>query len=123
MNKFKLFAVLMMTPLFMACSKGPSDSEVEALIEEQYKQTESIMDDAMGSAGGDNAELKKAMGEMMAGMMPKLESVDEVNCDSAEGENTYLCTATLTQTINGKSRTDKASFKVHKVNDEWVLRP
>lgn len=117
----KLAIVLLLTPLFMACSKGPSESEVEGLIKAQYDQAQSLMDDAMASAGSENAEMTKAMGTMMAGMMPTLEDVKDVNCDAIEGDNTYMCTANIAQTINGKSRTDKASFKVYKVNDEWVL--
>lgn len=123
MGKFKLLSVVLVASLMSACSKGPSDSEVEALIEAQYEQSASIMDHAMASAGSENAELTQAMGAMMSGMMPKLEAVNDVNCDATEGDNTYLCTANITQVISGKSRMDKASFKVHKVNDEWVLRP
>jgi len=119
----KLFAVLLLTPLFVACSKGPSESEVEGLIEAQYQQANSAMNSAMNSASASaqDQEMAKAMGNMMAGMMPKLEGVDDVNCDSIEGENTYMCTANIKQTVGGNSSNNKASFKVYKVNDEWVL--
>lgn len=117
----KLVAVLLLTPLFVACSKGPSESEVEGLIEAQYQQAHSAMDDAMNNAGAEDQEMVKAMGDMMAGMMPTLEAVEDLNCDSVEGDNTYMCTANIKQTIGGNSRTDKGSFKVYKVNDEWVL--
>lgn len=119
-NLTKFAAILLLTPFLAACSKGPSDSDVESLIEAQYDQANSMMDSAMASAG--NSEVAGAMSEMMSGMMPKLEEVDNVNCDETDGENAYLCTADITQTIQGENRTDKASFTVHKVNDEWVLR-
>lgn len=120
MNKItKIAAVLLFTPLFTACSKGPTPGDVESLIHEQYAQADSMMESAMGKAG--DSEMAAAMSDMMAGMMPKLESVKNVNCDETDGENAYLCTADITQTIQGESRTDKANFTVHKVNDEWVL--
>ncbi len=116
----KRFAVLLLiTPLFIGCSKAPSETVVEGLIQDQYEQANSLMDDAVAQAGND--EMAQAMGSMLSGMMPTLESVDNVNCDSIEGDNTYMCTADITQTISGNSRTDKGSFKVYQVNDEWVL--
>jgi len=119
-NSFKKLAVIaVLTPLFAACSNAPSESTVEGLIEAQYEQANSMMDDAMANAGND--EMAKAMSGMMEGMMPKLESVENVNCDTTEGENTYMCTADITQTIGGNSQSNKTSFKVYQVNDEWVL--
>ncbi|HBH33660.1 MAG TPA: hypothetical protein DDW38_03805 [Psychrobacter sp.] len=111
---------MLLTPLFAACSKGPSAGDVEALIEAEYDQANSMMDSAIGSAG--SSEVARAMSGMMAGMVPKLEEVKNVNCDEADGDNAYLCTADITQTLQGETRTDKANFMVHKVNDEWVLR-
>lgn len=120
MNSFKKLAVIaVLTPLFAACSNAPSESTVEGLIEAQYEQANSMMGDAMANAGND--EMAKAMSGMMEGMMPKLESVENVNCDTTEGENTYMCTADITQTIGGNSQSNKTSFKVYQVNDEWVL--
>jgi len=117
----KLAIIAVLTPLFAACSSGPSDSDVEELIQTQYVKANSIMDDAMVQAGDD--EMAKAVSGMMAGMMPTLESVDNVSCDTTEGDNTYLCTADVTQTIGGNSRTDSGAFKVSDVNGEWVLTP
>lgn len=117
----KLAIIAVLTPLFAACSSGPSDSDVEELIQAQYDNANSIMDDAMVQAGDD--EMAKAVSGMMAGMMPTLESVDNVSCDTTEGDNTYLCTADVTQTIGGSSRTDSGAFKVSDVNGEWVLTP
>lgn len=118
-NLKKLALVLLLTPLFAACSSGPSDSTVEGLIEAQYEQMDSAMDDVVAGAGND--EMVQAMSGMMEGMMPKLESVDNISCDTTDGENTYMCTAEVTQSINGNSRMNKGSFRVYKVNDEWVL--
>ncbi|MDE4455009.1 hypothetical protein [Psychrobacter sp. DAB_AL62B] len=115
----KLAAIALLTPLFVACSNAPSESTVEGLIEAQYEQANSMMDDAMANAGND--EMAKAMSGMMEGMMPKLESVENINCVTTEGDNTYMCTADITQTIAGTSRTNKTNFKVYQVNDEWVL--
>ncbi|WP_025644534.1 MULTISPECIES: hypothetical protein [unclassified Psychrobacter] len=117
----KLAIIAVLTPLFAACSSGPSDSDVEELIQAQYDKANSIMDDAMVQAGDD--EMAKAVSGMMAGMMPTLESVDNVSCDTTEDDNTYLCTADVTQTIGGNSRTDSGAFKVSDVNGEWVLTP
>ena len=115
----KLAVVLLLTPLFVACSSGPSEGDVEGLIQAQYDKANSMMDDAMKNAGND--EMTKAMSGMMKGMMPTLESVENVNCDTTEGENTYMCTADITQTISGNRQTNNASFKVYQVNDEWTL--
>ncbi|KAA0915956.1 hypothetical protein FQ084_01165 [Psychrobacter sp. ANT_WB68] len=111
--------IALLMPLFAACSNAPSESTVEGLIEAQYEQANSIMDDAMANAGND--EMAKAMNGMMEGMMPKLERIENINCDSVEGDNTYMCTADITQTIAGNSRTNKTNFKVYQINDEWVL--
>ncbi len=120
MKKLKKLAfILLITPLFAACSSGPSESDVEELIQAQYDKANGMMDDAMAQAGDD--EMAKAMSGMMAGMMPTLESVDNVSCDTTEGDNTYLCTADVTQTIGGTSRTDSGVFKVNDVNGTWVL--
>ncbi len=118
-NFKKLAAVLLLMPLLVACSSGPSESDVEGLIQAQYDKANSMMDDAMAQAGND--EMAKAMSGMMEGMMPKLEKVENINCDTTEGENTYMCTADITQAIAGNSRTNKTNFKVYQVNDEWVL--
>ena len=109
----------LLTPLFIGCSNAPSDETVEQLVVTQYEQANSMMDDAMANVGND--EMAKAMSGMMEGMMPKLESVEDINCDEAGGENTYVCTADITMNIAGNNRTNRTSFKVYQVNDEWVL--
>ena len=115
----KLVVVALLTPLFAACSNAPPESTVEDLIESQYEQANTMVNDAVANAGND--EMAKAMSGMMEGMMPKLEKVENINCDTTEGENTYMCTADITQAIAGNSRTNKTNFKVYQVNDEWVL--
>lgn len=120
MTNFKTLVMLAIaTPLLAACSDAPSASTVEGLIENQYEQASNMMDGAMSQAGND--DMAKAVGSMMAGMMPKLEDVNNVNCDSADGENTYRCTANITHSIGGNSQTNSTNFLVYKVNDEWAL--
>ena len=120
MTHFKKLAVVaLLTPLFAACSNAPPESTVEDLIEAQYEQANTMVNDAVANAGND--EMAKAMSGMMEGMMPKLEKVENINCDTTEGENTYMCTADITQAIAGNSRTNKTNIKVYQVNDEWVL--
>ena len=120
MENFKRLAfIVVFTPFFAACSNAPSESTVEGLIEAQYEQTTKIVEDTKANAG--NNEMAKAMSSMMESMMPKLERIENINCDTAEGDNTYLCTADVTQTIAGNSQTNKTGFKVYQVNDGWVL--
>ncbi|WP_201596050.1 hypothetical protein [Psychrobacter vallis] len=120
MTHFKKLAVIaVLTPLFAACSNAPPESTVKGLIEAQYEQANTMVNDAVANAGND--EMAKAMSGMMEGMMPKLEKVENINCDTTEGKNTYICTADITQAIAGNSRTNKTNFKVYQVNDEWVL--
>ncbi|MGP9830708.1 hypothetical protein [Psychrobacter sp. AOP1-A1-60] len=120
MSSFKkMILITMLTPLFIACSDGPSESTVEGLIEAQYEQANSMMNGAMTSDGND--EMVKALSGMMENIIPKLESIENISCDTTEGENTYMCVADITQTVGGNSTTNKASFKVHQVNNEWVL--
>lgn len=114
-NLKKLGFLIVLTPLFAACANGPSENDVEGLIHSQYDQANSMMDDVMAQAG--NTEMVKAM----SGMIPKLDKVENVSCDVAEGNNTYLCTADVTQTVDGNSRTDKGNFKVKDVDGKWVL--
>lgn len=119
----KFSTVFLIAPLVIACSNGPSDAEVESLIEGQYEQVDSMMNHRIEGIGGmANSDIASAMRSMMSGMMPELEGVDNINCDETDGKNTYLCTADVTEKVQGESRTDKANFTVYKVNDEWVLR-
>ena len=107
------------TPFFAACSNAPPESTVEGLIEAQYEQTTKIVEDAKANAGND--KMAKVMSGMMESMMPKLERIENIDCDTIEGENAYLCSADVTQSIAGNSQTNKTGFKVYKLNNEWVL--
>ena len=115
----KLAVIALLTPLFMACTNPPSESTVEGLIKAQYEQTDKIIEDAVASASNDKMAI--TMHNMMERMMPRLENIDHINCDTTEDRKTYVCTADITQTIAGISRIDKTSFDVSKVNGEWTL--
>ena len=115
----KLAVIALLTPLFTACANPPSESTVEGLIEAQYEQTDKIIEDAVASA--DNDQQAIAISNMMENMMPRLENIGHINCETTEDRNTYLCTADITQTIAGISRIDKTRFDVSKVNGEWTL--
>lgn len=115
----KLAVIALLTLLFTACSNPPSESIVEGLIIAQYEQTDEIIEDAVANAGND--KMAKTMRTMMENMMPKLERIENLNCDMTEDRNIYMCTADITQTITGTSRIDKTSFKVSKVKGEWAL--
>lgn len=115
----QLAMIGLLTPLLIACSNAPSDNDVQALIEAQYEQANTMMADAVADMSDDKDV--QSISEMTRSMMPKLESVEDINCAEADGKNTYVCTANITQTIAGNSRTNKTSFKIYQVNDEWVL--
>ena len=120
MRNFKKSVFIMVfTPFFTACSNAPPENTVEGLIEAQYEQTTKIVEDAKANAGND--KMAKAMSGIMETMMPKLEHIENIDCDTIEGENAYLCSADVTQTIAGNSQTNKTGFKVYLINDEWVL--
>ena len=120
MEDFKKWAfIVVFIPFFAACSKAPSESTVEGLIEAQYEQANKLVEDAKANAGND--EIAKATSGLMESMMPKLERIENTNCDTIEGENAYICSADVTQTIAGNSQTNKTGFRVYKLNNEWVL--
>lgn len=115
----KLTMIALLTPLFTACANPPSESIVEGLIEAQYEQTDKIIAEAVASASNDKMAI--TMRDMMERMMPRLENIGHINCETTEDRNTYMCTADITQTIAGISRIDKTRFDVSKVNGEWIL--
>ena len=123
MGKFKKLTLLLLYILFFVTySKAPPDSTVEQLIAAQYKEGNKIMQAAKTNASNNkNDKMAQDISSLMERMMPTLERVENIDCDSVEGDNTYMCTADITQTIAGNSRTNKTSFKVYQVNDEWVL--
>ena len=120
MGNFKKWVFMMICmPFFAACSNAPPESTVEALIEAQYEQSIKIIADAKANAGND--KIAKATSAMMESMMPTLEHVEKIDCDTIEASNAYLCSADVTQTIAGNSQTNKTGFRVYKLNNEWVL--
>ena len=115
----KLTLIVMLAPFFSACTQGPPENTVKGLIEAQYAQTDSLINEAVANAGNDKVQI--TMGTMMQSMLPRLERIENIHCNRTEGENNYTCTADITQTIVGKSQTNKTGFKVYKVKGEWVL--
>ena len=120
MKQVKQLAVIaLLTPLFAACANPPANSIVEALIIAQYEHSDRIVEEAAANAGDDKAA--NAMSNMMTSMMPKLERIENIDCDTTDDSNIYVCTADITQTIAGTRRIDKTRFRLSQVNDEWVL--
>ena len=120
MGDFKRWALTVVLILFFAtCSNGPSESTVEGLIAAQYEQGIEIMEAAKANAGND--KMAQDISSLMERLMPKLERIENINCDRVEGENTYMCSADITQTIAGNTRTHKTNFKFYQVKREWVL--
>lgn len=121
MDSFKKMSLMVILAAFSsACSRPPADSTVKELIEAQYAQTDNLITEALANAGND--KMKKTMADMMTAMLPTLERIENIHCDRTEGENSYTCSADITQTIVGNSQTNKTGLKVHKVKGEWVLR-
>lgn len=115
----KLVVIALLTSIITACSNPPSETIVEGLIKAQYEQTDKIIEDAVANAAND--KMAKPLRNMMENMMPRLERIENLKCDTTEDRNIYICTADITQTIAGTSRIDKTSFKVSKVKGEWAL--
>lgn len=103
-NLRKLALLLLLPPLLAACSNVPADDIVEGLIRAQYEQ-------AHGMTSAAHSKV----------VMPTLESVSNVKCGAAEGEDNYRCVAEIVQSKDGKSETKKVNFLVYKYNGEWAL--
>lgn len=123
MENFKKLALIILLILFcVSYSKTPPDSTVEGLIAAQYEEGIKIMQAAKANASNDkNDKMAQDISSLMERMMPILESVENINCNRVKGEHTYRCTADITQTIAGNSRTNKTIFNVYQVNGEWTL--
>lgn len=126
MNSFKILAVIaVLMTLLSACSDVPAKSDVKDLIKTQYKQANTMTNEAMTVA--DNDKSNDAFDEVIKSAMPILDSVDNVNCDAIDagkndkGDDSYLCTADITQTMNGHTSINQVNFKVYKVDDKWIL--
>lgn len=120
MKSFKKLAILLLlSPLFVACSDAPAGSVVEELIKAQYEQAHNMT--ATNHGAGNHGAVSNASGESDKIKMPTLESVGDVKCGSAEGVDTYRCIAEITQSLDGKSETKKVNFLVYKFDDEWAI--
>lgn len=120
MGKFKKLTLLLLYILFFVTySKAPPDSTVEQLIAAQYKEGNKIMQAAKANAGND--KMAQDISSLMERMMPTLERVENIDCNRVKGNRTFSCTADITQTIAGNSRTNKTIFNVYHAKGEWTL--
>ena len=120
MGKFKKLAlIILFTLFFVTYSKAPPDSTVERLIAAQYQEGIKIMQAAKANA--DNDKMAQDISSLMERMMPTLERVENIDCNRVKGNRTFSCTADITQTIAGNSRTNKTIFNVYHAKGEWTL--
>lgn len=120
MGKFKKLTLFLLYILFFVTySKAPPDSTVERLIAAQYKEGIKIMQAAKANAGND--KMAQDISSLMERMMPTLERVENIDCNRVKGNRNFSCTADITQTIAGNSRTNKTIFNVYQVKGEWTL--
>ena len=120
MGKFKKLTLLLLFILFFVTySKAPTDSTVEQLIAAQYEEGNKIMQAAKANAGND--KMAQDISSLMERMMPTLERVENIDCNRVKGNRTFSCTADITQTIAGNSRTNKTIFNVYHAKGEWTL--
>ena len=126
MNSIKIVAVVaVFTTLLTACYEAPFDTTVENLIKTQYEQAGTETNEVMAIANKDKTN--EAFNNVIQSAMPVLDSVDNIDCEAIsagendEGNNSYLCSADITQTMNGHTSTNQGSFKVYKADGEWAL--
>jgi hypothetical protein len=119
-GKFKKLAlIILFTLFFVTYSKAPPDSTVERLIAAQYQEGIKIMQAAKANA--DNDKMAQDISSLMERMMPTLERVENIDCNRVKDNRTFSCTADITQTIAGNSRTNKTIFNVYHAKGEWTL--
>ena len=123
MGKFKQLAlIIVFTLFFVSYSKAPPDSTVARLIAAQYEEGIKIMQAAKANASSDkNNKMAQDISSLMERMMPTLERVENIDCNRVKGNRTFSCTADITQTIAGNSRTNKTIFNVYHAKGEWTL--
>lgn len=123
MGKFKQLAlIIVFTLFFVSYSKAPPDSTVARLIAAQYKEGIKIMQAAKANASSNkNNKMAQDISNLMERMMPTLDRVENIDCNRVKGNRTFSCTADITQTIAGNSRTNKTIFNVYQVKGEWTL--
>lgn len=121
-NFKKLTLFLLFILFFVTYSKAPPDSTVEQLIAAQYKEGIKIMQAAKTNASNNkNDKMAQDISSLMERMMPTLERVENIDCNRVKGNRTYSCTADITQTMAGNSRTNKTIFNVYHAKGEWTL--
>ena len=118
-NFKKLTLFLLFILFFVTYSKAPPDSVIEQLIAAQYKEGNKIMQAAKANAGND--KMAQDISSLMERMMPTLERVENIDCNRVKGNRNFSCTADITQTMAGNSRTNKTIFNVYHAKGEWTL--
>ena len=123
MGKFKKLTLFLLFILFFVTySKAPPDSVIEQLIAAQYKEGNKIMQAAKTNASNNkNDKMAQDISSLMERMMPTLERVENIDCNRVKGNRNFSCTADITQTIAGNSRTNKTIFNVYHAKGEWTL--
>lgn len=123
MGKFKKLTLFLLFILFFVTySKAPPDSVIEQLIAAQYKEGNKIMQAAKTNASNNkNEKMAQDISSLMERMMPTLEHVEKIDCNRVKGNRNFSCTADITQTIAGNSRTNKTIFNVYHAKGEWTL--
>lgn len=95
------------------------------MIKTQYEQAGTETNEVMAIANKDKTN--EAFNNVIQSAMPVLDSVDNIDCEAIsagendEGNNSYLCSADITQTMNGHTSNNQGSFKVYKADGEWAL--
>lgn len=121
-NFKKLTLFLLFILFFVTYSKAPPDSVIEELIAAQYKEGNKIMQAAKTNASNNkNDKMAQDISSLMERMMPTLEHVEKIDCNRVKGNRNFSCTADITQTMAGNSRTNKTIFNVYHAKGEWTL--
>ncbi|TVP91925.1 MAG: hypothetical protein EA348_02980 [Pseudomonadaceae bacterium] len=99
--------LLAATLLLAACSSGPSESDIQALLESEINK----MSAAMGELGGD---------EMSDMLKVDIHSVKIHSCEE-ERTDVYLCDVEIdaTSPLGGRS-TERSMIMLAKSDDGWI---
>lgn len=120
MNSFKILAISTVLIAFLtACSDDPSNRTVKGLVKKHYKQTDTMTDKTTTLAG--NEQDNESFNSVIEKAMPTLDSVDNIDCVATDSVDAYLCSADITQTMNGHTSINQGNFKVYKANNKWLL--
>ena len=120
MNSCKTLIVsAVMISLLTACSDDPSNRTVKGLLKKHYKQTDTMANKTTLLAA--NEQDNESFNSVIEKARPTLDSVDNIDCEATDSVDTYLCSADITQTMNGHTSTNQGSFKVYKAANKWLL--